>query len=87
MRRLFAATAAVVGLAVGWFAWQNRWPDALTQDPLSVLLVSVDTLRADRLGSYGYEAAVTPVLDRLAARGMRFEQAATVAPLTLPAHA
>src|SRR5688572_24768837 len=88
MRRLFAATAVVAGLATGWFAWQNGWlSGALTERPLSVLLVSVDTLRADRLGSYGYEAAATPVLDRLAARGLRFEQAATVAPLTLPAHA
>ena len=51
-----------------------------------MLLVSVDTLRADRLGSYGYQAASTPVLDALAARGLRFEQAATVTPLTLPAH-
>lgn len=53
---------------------------------MSVLLISIDTLRADRLGSYGYPAAATPVLDGLAARGLRFAQAATVAPLTLPAH-
>ena len=37
-------------------------------------------------GSYGYPAAQTPALDALAARGLRFEQATTVAPLTLPAH-
>src|SRR5438045_4620949 len=52
----------------------------------NVLLVSVDTLRADHLGSYGYGAAQTPALDALARRGLRFAQAATVAPLTLPAH-
>jgi arylsulfatase A-like enzyme/Tfp pilus assembly protein PilF len=52
----------------------------------NVLLISIDTLRADRLGSYGYQAAQTPALDALAARGLRFAHAATVAPLTLPAH-
>jgi arylsulfatase A-like enzyme/Tfp pilus assembly protein PilF len=51
-----------------------------------VLLVSLDTLRADRLGSYGYAAALTPRLDGLAARGLRFARATTVVPLTLPAH-
>ena len=55
--------------------------------PRNVLLVTLDTLRADRLGSYGYAAAETPNLDRLAGRGLRFERAATVTPLTLPAHA
>ena len=53
---------------------------------LDVLLISIDTLRADRIGCYGYHAAQTPAIDALAARGTRFEQAATVAPLTLPAH-
>jgi arylsulfatase A-like enzyme/predicted Zn-dependent protease len=54
--------------------------------PTNLLLISIDTLRADHLGCYGYAAAQTPRLDALAARGLRFEQAATVAPLTLPAH-
>jgi choline-sulfatase len=53
----------------------------------NVLLISIDTLRADHLGSYGYAAAQTPSLDALASRGLRFAQATTVAPLTLPAHA
>ena len=39
-------------------------------EPPDVLLVVVDTLRADRLGSYGYEAATTPQLDALAARSV-----------------
>src|SRR5918993_907982 len=54
--------------------------------PPHVLLVTIDTLRADRLGSYGYGAAKTPVLDRLAAGGARFADATTQAPLTYPAH-
>lgn len=54
--------------------------------PRNLLLVTIDTLRADRVGAYGYAAARTPHLDALAAAGLRFERAATVAPLTLPAH-
>ncbi|NOT29148.1 MAG: sulfatase-like hydrolase/transferase [Planctomycetes bacterium] len=53
----------------------------------SVLLVTLDTTRAEALGVYGNPHPVTPNLDRLAAEGVLFEQAYSVAPLTLPAHA
>jgi arylsulfatase A-like enzyme/Flp pilus assembly protein TadD len=53
----------------------------------NVLLITVDTLRADHLGCYGDSAASTPVIDRLAADGVLFEQAETAAPITLPSHA
>jgi arylsulfatase A-like enzyme/Tfp pilus assembly protein PilF len=49
--------------------------------------VTIDTLRADRLGCYGYRATTTPVLDALAARGVRFTTAVAHAPLTAPSHA
>jgi arylsulfatase A-like enzyme len=52
-----------------------------------VVLVTIDTLRADRLGSYGHHRARTPTLDRLASEGLRFETAISPVPLTLPAHA
>jgi choline-sulfatase len=52
----------------------------------NLLLVSIDTLRADHLGCYGYAAAQTPRLDGLARSGIRFARATTVVPLTLPAH-
>lgn len=51
-----------------------------------MILISIDTLRADHLGCYGYKAARTPNIDRLAAEGTLFENAATATPLTLPAH-
>jgi len=86
MRKVIAAAAVVAALAAGWAAWQRGWLGGAGAGPKSVLLVSIDTLRADRLGSYGYTAAQTPVLDALAARGLRFDQAATTVPLTLPAH-
>lgn len=49
--------------------------------------MTFDTTRADALGCYGRVPAVTPNLDRLASRGLVFENAHTVAPITLPAHA
>jgi arylsulfatase A-like enzyme/Flp pilus assembly protein TadD len=52
-----------------------------------VVLITLDTTRADHLGSYGYGAAETPNLDRLASEGIRFADAVSPAPLTLPSHA
>jgi arylsulfatase A-like enzyme/Flp pilus assembly protein TadD len=51
----------------------------------NVLLVTIDTLRADRVGAYS-GSALTPTLDALAARGVRFSHAYAHAPMTLPAH-
>ena len=53
----------------------------------NVLLITLDTVRADRIGAYGYEAAATPRLDRLAREGILFADATTQSPLTTPAHA
>jgi len=53
----------------------------------SVLLVTIDTLRADHVGAYGAGFAHTPTLDGLAARGLRFETVIAPAPITLPSHA
>ncbi len=52
----------------------------------NVLLVTIDTLRADHVGAYGYGGASTPVLDALAARGVRFARANAAVPLTGPSH-
>jgi choline-sulfatase len=56
-----------------------------SRPPRLVLLVVIDTLRADHLGCYGYAAIETPVLDRLAREGTLYEQAVTAVPVTLPA--
>jgi len=53
----------------------------------NVLLVTIDTLRADRVGAYGSTRVLTPTLDRLAAEGLRFATAYAHVPLTLPSHA
>lgn len=53
----------------------------------NVLLLTIDTLRRDRVGAYGHRGGLTPTLDRLAADGVRFTAATSHVPLTLPAHA
>src|SRR2546425_819020 len=54
---------------------------------LPVILISVDTLRADRLSCYGYRRLSTPNIDALAKGGTLFSQVSAQAPLTLPSHA
>ncbi len=53
----------------------------------NVLVITVDTLRADHLPTYGYQKLATPAISRLAQEGVRFDLAFTPVPLTLPAHA
>ncbi|MGH0028849.1 MAG: sulfatase [Myxococcota bacterium] len=55
--------------------------------PRNVVLISIDTLRADHLGAYGHERATSPNLDGFAGRGVLFENVSSTAPWTLPAHA
>ena len=56
-------------------------------DPPNVLLIVLDTVRADRLSLYGYRRPTSPTLERLAKRGIRFDEARATAPWTLPSHA
>jgi choline-sulfatase len=74
---------AVAGYAVWWGV--AREPDRVT--PRNVLLITIDTLRADAIGAYGNGAATTPWIDRLAAGGVRFNVARAHNVLTLPSHA
>ncbi len=60
---------------------------AMAQRPPDVFLITLDTLRADRVGCYGYEKAQTPALDRLARDGVRFARAYTPSPITNTSHA
>ncbi len=77
--RLLAILAAV---AVLLLARTFRQPQGPRPD---IILLTVDTLRTDRLGAYGHQAARTPNIDRLARRGMMFTQATTPFPRTTPA--
>lgn len=80
------ADAALVRAA---FAIPLEWRDrkAAAADAPNVLVLSIDTLRADRLGCYGYDRGTTPNLDKLAAQGVLFERAYSSAPWTLPSYA
>jgi arylsulfatase A-like enzyme/Tfp pilus assembly protein PilF len=70
----------------------DQWSDSgapafnLPAKPRSVLLVTIDTTRADHLGAYGRDDVSTPALDRLAEQGIVFDNAMAVAPITLPSH-
>ena len=55
--------------------------------PKNLLLITLDTTRADRIGCYGYEGASTPHIDALARSGVKFETCLSPTPLTLPSHA
>jgi len=83
-------TATVLGLLGFVSVVANRGGDAGPRpggEPKpSVILITVDTLRADHLGCYGYTQIQTPNIDQLAHAGARFTQAYTPVPVTLPAH-
>ena len=89
------AVALIVALALWW--WSGRFVPgfgpARSADAVraklanaNVLLITLDTTRADRIGAYGHAAAETPRLDRLAREGALFEQTITPTAFTLPAH-
>jgi arylsulfatase A-like enzyme/Tfp pilus assembly protein PilF len=86
MRFLLAAALAVtIPLASAGCSRNTVRPS--TADRPNVLLVTVDTLRADHVGCYGDCNASTPTIDAIATRGVRFETAVAHAPLTGPSHA
>ncbi len=74
---LFATALACAPPQVGAGA-ERRW---------NVVLVSIDTLRADHLGCYGYDRPTSPAIDEFAAGGVTFTQTIAHAPSTLPSHA
>jgi arylsulfatase A-like enzyme/Flp pilus assembly protein TadD len=89
-RRILVAVGIACLLVIVTLAWWSR--SGRQQLPLlvpaadqNVLLITIDTLRADALGSYGGRAA-TPNLDRLASEGIRFTFAHSHAVVTLPSH-
>ena len=80
---LLLITVTVLATAA-WFMWRGfEAPPAAT----SVVIITLDTTRADRLSPYGMMNSPMPGLERLAREGVVFDQATSVAPLTLPAHA
>jgi arylsulfatase A-like enzyme/tetratricopeptide (TPR) repeat protein len=85
--RLLAHFAIALTLVVAAGSCRQITPRSGSADRPNVLLVTIDTLRADHVGSYGYQAASTPTIDGLAMRGVRFETSVAHTPLTGPSHA
>jgi len=82
-----AAALAVVAAGAGLYFILQPAPIPITRDGrLNVLLITLDTTRADRIGAYGYAKAKTPNLDVIARNGVRFANAYAQVPLTLPSH-
>ncbi len=65
---------------------EGDWAEPGAAAGFNVVLVTLDTVRADRLGCYGHRSAQTPSMDALAAGGVMFTDAVASAPLTLPSH-
>jgi arylsulfatase A-like enzyme/tetratricopeptide (TPR) repeat protein len=86
LRFIFILILAALGTGV---AAVGGWRYARASAPVSgpIIVISVDTLRADHLPLYGYTKVKTPAVDALAADGVVFERAYSHAPQTLPAHA
>jgi arylsulfatase A-like enzyme/Tfp pilus assembly protein PilF len=86
LRFTFIIFLAALGTAL---AALGGWRYARASAPLSgpIVVISIDTLRADHLPAYGYTKVRTPAIDALAADGVVFERAYSHAPQTLPAHA
>lgn len=78
--------AAAFGAALASLAALGGLSGCDSRAPRGVLVVTIDTCRADRLGCYGAARPTTAAMDALAARGTVFEQASAPAPLTLPSH-
>lgn len=84
--------ALALALALAWLAatylrTARPLPAPGAVSVQNVMLITVDTLRADAVGAYGASPSRTPALDRLAAEGVRFDRAFAAAPITLTSHA
>ena len=84
--RTFTVVSISILLAIlGFSAWGAPAGPPLEGVP-NVVLITVDTLRADHVSSYGYHLKTTPNIDRLASEGVRFDRAYSTIPLTGPSH-
>jgi choline-sulfatase len=84
IRRPRSRTWLIRGALVGSLAAGTT--TCAPRPPTNLVIVTLDTTRADRLSAYGFQSVSMPALDRLAREGVVFRQAMTVTPLTLPAH-
>jgi arylsulfatase A-like enzyme len=81
-----ASALAWLALAAAGIACHSPRP-VTAENPVNVLVIMLDTVRVDRLSTYGYERPVSPHLDALAGEGVRFDRFFSSSSWTLPAHA
>lgn len=96
MKRSYLIAAAVITASVTLMtaAWLYLFSSSRSlnfarlrgNEQFNVIVVTLDTTRADRLGAYGFDGVRTPVIDSLAREGILFQRAYAVTPLTLPSH-
>ncbi|MBP7779597.1 MAG: sulfatase-like hydrolase/transferase [Acidobacteria bacterium] len=85
--RLAARASVVLALTAAACGGASTPPPAASPTPRHLVLVTIDTLRADRLGVYGATTVPTPHLDRIAREGVHAAEANAHSPITRPAHA
>ena len=91
-RKILVFVAATLAVGAGLLAFlllRHRTPNfgrLRGGQDFNVILITVDTLRADRVGCYGAPQVKTPTMDAFAARGIRYERCISQTPLTLPSH-
>jgi arylsulfatase A-like enzyme/Flp pilus assembly protein TadD len=90
MRRILIAVAIIIVAIAAALYFRKPSPEVTATNPVvqkpNVLLITIDTLRPDHLGAYGYTKIQTPVLDRIAQNGILFRDAVCQTPLTLVSH-
>lgn len=90
MKKVSAISAVIViAVAIAWFVshrGERTHVESGACRGCNVLLITIDTLRLDRVGAFGGTRHLTPTLDRLAGEGFRLTRAYASAPLTLPSH-
>jgi len=80
-------SASAAALAALLLLTGCRRAQTTNEAPRAIVLVTIDTLRADHVGAYGYARARTSSIDAVAKRGIVFDRAYAAAPITLPSHA
>jgi len=76
----------IVAVGLGFLSWELTQKNTPVEQIQNILLISIDTCRADYLSCYGYPQKTTPNIDALAREGVTFENAISPVPITLPAH-
>lgn len=88
-RRKFVKYGLCGGLtaSLGSGLWLGGCRKASSRKRPNLILISIDTLRADHLGCYGYSRPTSPIIDKFASEGLLFEDVSSTSPWTLPSHA